>query len=237
MNKQIRSGFTLMETLLAIAVTGILLSTFLAVFGPAANTIRRAISVQEADRLATALEQELSTLRQEEAGQFNTSFDKAFEWVSNSGSLSNATILFNYRGDTGQIVNGQLAPFVGVGSPGEDYIVQSVVRNLGDTGSDLENLLQAVEGSAYVVQMRQLVQNANGGLTPAQAGASLSSSQGNAATNAADFDDAVIAFQADFYALGSNTFGYINNTLRQGGTDFTQILGEPLFSRAMAVRR
>ena len=79
MNKQIRSGFTLMETLLAIAVTGILLSTFLAVFGPAANTIRRAISVQEADRLATALEQELSTLRQEEAGQFNTSFDKAFE--------------------------------------------------------------------------------------------------------------------------------------------------------------
>ena len=46
--------------------------------------------------------------------------------------------------------------------------MQSVVRNLGDTGSDLENLLQAVEGSAYVVQMRQLVQNANGGLTPAQ---------------------------------------------------------------------
>ena len=59
-----RRGFTLMETVIAIGVVAVLLTTFLAVFGPAQSTIRRALSAQEAGRLTTSLERELSSLRQ-----------------------------------------------------------------------------------------------------------------------------------------------------------------------------
>ncbi len=40
-----------MESVIAIGIVAILLTTFLAVFGPATQGIRRALSVQEADRL------------------------------------------------------------------------------------------------------------------------------------------------------------------------------------------
>ena len=238
MKKQLRPGFTLMETLLSIAVIAVLLTTFLAVFGPATNTIRRAISAQDADRLASALEKELSTLNESEVGEFNTAFDKAFQWISDSGSLSNAVVLFNYRGDTSQITQGNFAPYTDTtGSPGEDFIVQSAVRRLGGSSGDFQNLLEAVEGRAFVVSMSQLVQNANGGLTAAAPGSGLVSSEGTTASDAASFEDAVIAFQADFYVLPATSFQYITNTLSQGGADFSATLGQPLFSRSMAVRR
>lgn len=238
MNKNSRKGFTLMETLLAIAVVAVLLTTFLAVFGPATASISRAISVQDADRLASALEKELSTLREDEAGQYDTAFDKAFEWISTSGSLDNAVLLFNYRGDTGQITDGKLEPYTqSTGAPGKDYLVQSAVRRLGSSGNDLENLMEAVEGRAFVVRMRQLVRDSNGGLTAAEAGEGLVSTSGGGASNASSFDDAVIAFQADFYLLPANSYDYVSGPLAKGGNDFQSTLGEPLFSRPMAVRR
>ena len=58
-----RHGFTLMETVIAIGVVAVLLTTFLAVFGPASAGIRRALSAQEAGRLTNSLERELSSLR------------------------------------------------------------------------------------------------------------------------------------------------------------------------------
>ena len=94
-----------MEVLLAITVVAVLLTTFLAVFGPTANTIRRTLSAQEADRLFSALEKEMSSLRADEIGQFDTPFDKAFDWVNNSSSLDSAVILFNYRGDTLSLIH------------------------------------------------------------------------------------------------------------------------------------
>lgn len=238
MNKHSRHGFTLMETLLAIAVVAVLLTTFLAVFGPATNSIRRAVSVQDADRLSSALEKELSTLREDESGEYNTAFDKAFDWISTSGSLDSAIVLFNYRGDTSQITDGKLEPFLDDnGEPGKDYLVQSAVRRLGGGKKDLEQLMNAVEGRVFVVRMRQLVRDNNGGLTAAQAGSGLVSAGGSGASNAENFEDAVIAFQADFFLLPANSFQYVSGPLAQGGTDFEGSLGEPLFSRAMAVRR
>ena len=59
-----RHGFTLMETVIAIGVVAVLLTTFLAVFGPASAGIRRALSAQEAGRLTNSLERELSSLRE-----------------------------------------------------------------------------------------------------------------------------------------------------------------------------
>lgn len=238
MKKKSFSGFTLMETLLAIAVVAVLLTTFLAVFGPATNTIRRAVSVQDADRLSSALEKELSTLREEESGQYDTAFDKAFDWISTSGSLDSSVVLFNYRGDTSQITDGKLEPYLEeTGQPGRDYLVQSAVRRLGGGDQDLEQLMQAVEGRVFIVNMRQLVRDNNGGLTAAEAGAGLVSTGGSGASSAVDFEDAVIAFQADFYLLPSNSYQYLTGPLARGGADFERTLGSPLFSRAMAVRR
>lgn len=238
MNQHSRKGFTLAETLLAIIVVAVLLTTFLAVFGPATSSIRRAISVQDADRLASALEKELSTLREEESGEYNTPFDKAFDWISTSDSLDSSVVLFNYRGDTSQIIDGQLEPFTDQnGEPGKDYLVQSAVRRLGSGQQDLEQLLDAVEGRVFIVNMRQLVRDNSGGLTASEPGSGLVDSDGSGGANSQDFGEAAIAFQADFYALPASSFQYITGPLAQGGTDFERTLGSPLFSRAMAVRR
>ena len=188
MNKRSSNGFTLMETLLAIAVVAVLLTTFLAVFGPATNTIRRAISVQDADRLSSALEKEMTTLSESETSDYDTAFDKAFDWISNSGSLDSTVVLFNYRGSTSQITDGKLEPYTeNGGEPGKDYLVQSAVRRLGDS-SDLEDLMEAVEGKVFIVNMRQLVRDSsNGGLVTAEVGDPIVSNEGNTASDARRF--------------------------------------------------
>lgn len=56
-------GFTLVETLLAIGLVGVLLSLFLVVFVPARGMIRQALARQEAERITTVLRTELNTLR------------------------------------------------------------------------------------------------------------------------------------------------------------------------------
>ena len=58
-----KRAFTLLETVIAIGVLAVLLTGFMIVFAPAAAGIRKSINVQEADRLASSLEQELVTLR------------------------------------------------------------------------------------------------------------------------------------------------------------------------------
>jgi prepilin-type N-terminal cleavage/methylation domain-containing protein len=78
---RMRRGFTLMETVIAIGVLALLLTAFLAVFGPATTGLRKAISVQEADRLAAALERELVTLRPGTSSDYKTGFDKAYQWI------------------------------------------------------------------------------------------------------------------------------------------------------------
>ena len=237
MQQRSRNGFTLMETLLAIAVVAVLLSSFLAVFGPATSGIRQSISAQDADRLASALEHEMSTLRESETGTYTTSFDKAFDWISTSGDLSNAVILFNYRGDTSISTDGEMNPYTGdIGSPGQDYLVQSAVRRLGSS-TDLEEFLAAVDGRSFVVRMRQLVRDSDGSLIPATAGDPLVSVDGVTASSSDDFDDAVLAFQAEFYLLPANNFSYLNNTLAGSGSDFETTLGNPIVTRNIAVRR
>ena len=56
-----KRGFTLLETVIAIGVLAVLLTGFMIVFAPAAAGIRKSINVQEADRLASTVEQELVT--------------------------------------------------------------------------------------------------------------------------------------------------------------------------------
>ena len=87
-------GFTLMETVIAIGVLAVMLTAFMGVFAPAAKNIRRAINVQDADRLASGLEKELGTFRvgDVKAGAADTAFNKAYSWIENSHS-NNSVIL------------------------------------------------------------------------------------------------------------------------------------------------
>ena len=56
-------GFTLMETLLAVALVGVMLSIFLTVFVPARGLVRQALTRQESERITGLLRAEINTLR------------------------------------------------------------------------------------------------------------------------------------------------------------------------------
>jgi prepilin-type N-terminal cleavage/methylation domain-containing protein len=156
-------GFTLLETVIAIGVLAVLLTGFMVVFAPAAEGIRKSINVQQADRMASALEQELVTLRKNEikAPDVTTGFDKAFEWIKSSSAAAStdALLAYQYRG---KITNprsddGTLTPEpLFSGKPGQDYVVVPMVRRLSDSAK-LKEDLAAVEGAVYLVKGTQLV--------------------------------------------------------------------------------
>ena len=54
-----RKGFTLVETVIALGILVVLITGFMAVFGPAARTIKKTLSTDEASRLQATLQLEL----------------------------------------------------------------------------------------------------------------------------------------------------------------------------------
>ncbi len=237
-----RRGFTLMETVIAIGVLAVLLTAFMAVFGPATQKVRRAINVQEADRLAATLEKELAILRPTQSattdsptsGKYATAFNKAFYWLKESGSDDDKMILvYQYRGNpTKMRDDGTMEPFTGQGEPGKDYMVQSVARRGRDTGSAKDKQyfgedIKALEGRVFVVVARQLVMgpdpkdNTRQVLTPGVLGeikgSSMTATAGNnnlvVATKPDDYGDAVIAFTAMFFDMPTSV-DFITKTLK-----------------------
>lgn len=234
-------GFTLMETVIAIGVVAVLLTTFLAVFGPASQSIRRAISSEDANRLQSALERELQILREGTDEKFDTSFEKAFDWILNSGESDKAVLLYNYRGDPDSIrKDGSFEPYTAEnGVSGKDFVLQPAVRRRGDADSELEEDLEAIEGQAFYVRMTQLVMENNQLIQGKEGEIVEPYGGGQAFTEATEFPEAVIIFNADFYLLPSNTLNYINNLdlNDEDGDGRPDSLGRPLFSRNLAVRR
>ena len=120
-----KPGFTLLETVIAIGVLAVLLTAFMYAFGPAMSGIRRSINSQEADRLASTLENELTTLRSgQQSADIKTGFDKAFQWIKQANQASNALFIYQYRGDPSKHrVDGTLEPLSRTGGvAGKDYI-------------------------------------------------------------------------------------------------------------------
>ena len=236
-------GFTLMESVIAIGIVAVLLTTFLAVFGPATQSIQRALSAQEADRLQSALEAELQKLREGTDSSYNSAFEKAFDWIKDSGKVETAVLLYNYRGNPNDIrSDGSLEPYTGEeGQSGRDFILQPAARRRGDANSDMEDDFDQVEGSIYYVRMTQLIFDPqNGALTPGEHGTIVNMhDEGDAATDIDDYPGGMIAFSADFYPLKSNNLEYIKNLDLTDGNDDGQPdkLGRPLFSRNLGVRR
>lgn len=227
-----RRGFTLMETVIAIGVLAVLLTAFMAVFGPATQGIRRSINVQEADRLAATLEKELSVLRPNQAvspvgspddvagGKYATAFNKAFYWLRESGKNDSGIVfVYQYRGNPSKLrVDGTMEPFIAQGEakgvPGKDYIVQSIARLRSD--ALFQEDFKALEGRVFAVVARQLVFE-GGSMKPGDIGVikgtpmTTSSSGSGGATGTTlveaakpdDYGDAVIAFTAMFFDVPS----------------------------------
>jgi prepilin-type N-terminal cleavage/methylation domain-containing protein len=234
-------GFTLMESVIAIGIVAILLTTFLAVFGPATQGIRKAISVQEADRLTSALEFEFQIIRPVTDQGFTTTFAKAFNWIREAGDPAeigadgdSKIFLYNYKGDPDMLRgDGTLGPYTGTGKiPGRDFVVQSGVRRSGDI--NLPSDLEAITGPIYFVQTTQLVFEV-GSLVLGEPGKIVDPHDTTVEiTDPDEYPEAVIALNAQFYLLRSNSANYVTGIFDP--TD-PETLGTPLFSRNLAVRR
>jgi prepilin-type N-terminal cleavage/methylation domain-containing protein len=228
-----KNGFSLIETVIAIGVLAVLLTGFMVVFAPAAAGIKKSISVQEADRLASTLEQELVTLRPGDAG--TTGFDKAFEWIKSSNTANDALLVYQYRGSLSSLrPDGTPAPVATVSDklPGKDYVVQTMLRRKSDN-KFADQDLPAVDGGVYLVKCTQLVFN-GAELKPGTAGKMVDPKNPNtAAASSAQYPEAVIAFSAEFYALPAKSSGYFASRFAQT----FPTLKNPVFTRNLAVRR
>ena len=239
LNPHRKSGFTLLETVIAIGVLSVLLTGFIIVFAPAAAGIRKSISVQEADRLASTLEQELVTYRdgQSVSGSGKTGFAKAYAWIEKSNTEADSLLIYQYRGSLTNVrSDGTPEPVVSIKNkvPGKDYVVQSMVRRKSDPNFNGPNGdLAAVEGGVYLVKCTQLVFE-GGELKPGTAGTIKDpKGTGTPATSADDYPEAVIAFSADFYTLPSKSPGYFSSAFSKTFT----AAKNPVFTRNLAVRR
>lgn len=235
----IRHGFTLMETVIAIGVLAVLLTAFMAVFGPATAGIHKSIGAQEADRLVTSLENELAMLRPTQTG--TTAFDKAFTWILNASKNPAVPIMiYQYRANPSSSSarsDGTLAPYTPSGGTtgiaGKDYILQTGVRQRTDTLFVTD--LAAVEGPVFAVLATQLVFK-NGQLVKGTTGVIADPVTGTTSGTSDQYPSAVIAFSADFYMLPTISSTY----LKTGGAFNPATLAtnsKPVFSRNLAVRR
>lgn len=225
-----------METVIAIGVLALLLTAFLAVFGPATTGIRKAISVQEADRLAAALERELVTLRPGAAQTYKTGFDKAYQWIEQVSTGSETVLLYQYRGTPNSLrPDGTMEPYTqGGGVAGKDFIVQPMVRQRSD--SLLLDDLKALDGRIFAAKLTQLEfdsgqlrKRQGGGINPDpnNTGESLGGTGSDA------YVEAVIAFAAEFFIVPNSDPNYVG----PGGRFDPNNLTKPVFTRNLAVRR
>jgi prepilin-type N-terminal cleavage/methylation domain-containing protein len=237
-------GFTLLETVIAIGVLAVLLTGFMLVFSPAADGIRKSINVQQADRLASTLEQELVTLREgEQNGDIATGFDKAFKMIEESNEADTALVVYQYRAsaDPSDVrEDGTPKPMTSTEDkiPGKDYIVVSMARKVRDPLFSNANSgdVAAVEGGVYLVKCTQLIfgGGTNGGLELGKPGEIADPKTGTKAADGSAYEQAVIAFAADFYMLPAKNSAYF--TGNAFSTKFDSVK-TPVFTRNLAVRR
>jgi len=226
-----KRGFTLMETVIAIGVLAVLLTAFMAVFGPATAGIRKAINAQEADRLVSSYEEELGTLRSSETSKYTTAFDKAFVWIRDSAKTP--VMIYQYRADPSKapLADGAMAPYIPAsGSPGtagKDYVLRTGIRLRTDQLFVKD--MAAVEGRVFTVVDTQLVYN-GGQLIKGKAATIVDPVTGTAATKSDDLQSAVIAFSAEFYVLPSTSPAYLQSF-------DPSILTNPVFVRNLSARR
>lgn len=235
--KQHSRGFTLVEVVIALGILVVLITGFMAVFAPAARTIKKTLSTDEASRLQATLELELRTVRggQERRIYQGDPFQKAIEWIAQSEERGETILIYKYRGLPGQVrIDGTLEPGDrNLAIAGRDFIVQPMVRRLSDPL--LEEDLQAVEGRVFFVKLRQMIYEGAGLRVVGQ------EQQGQIvdpnvpgqdfSRNPQAYPEAAIAFEAEYYNLPTTNFQFLENTFDPA--NFTR----PIFSRNLVVNR
>jgi hypothetical protein len=232
-----------------MGIITIMITAFLAAFGPAVQGIRKSMSSKEANRLASTLEYELSVLRADETATHPTAFAKAYSWIKGSAgnNQDDFVLIYQYRGDPDSVRDdGTLNPYTeNDGIPGKDYVLQSVARRLGDAAVQEELAPRVVEGRVFFVRMRQLIFE-NGALKltdEANFEKIIDPTEPRENFTPDDhtgYPEAVIAFQAEFYALKSSIYSYANtgfDLADSNGDGHPDATGKPVFTRNLGVRR
>ena len=237
-----RSGFTLVETAIALGMVAVMISSFVVVFGPAIQGINKSLSSKDADRLTNALELELGVLRNGDT--HSSTFDKGFWWIKQSPTTSKKPVLvYQYRGNPDSVrTDGTLNPYpynaTNPGIPGKDYVIQTSVRRLNDTvdNSKIQAELApgVLEGKVYCVRFFQLRTNTTDGSLEMpwnywhvyNAGASSMTG------DFSQFVDPVLVFRVKFYEVKPPIWSFINNTWTVSPDTET-----PILTKNMAVMR
>lgn len=241
------AGFTLMETVIAIGIVALLLTGFLTVFGPASSAIQRSLQGAEAQRLADAVETELNILREDDIGTYDSAFDKAFDLVLDSPTLTDAgdknggLFAYSYRAELPFSVEGSsgaLRPYTGTdGIADQDFSVVAVARGIGGKNDDAELIrreLASLIGRVYFVRLIPLEIKENDGVFVNReedpgTGAKL---RGETSTNPEDYEGAGLPIAIEFYETPTTEPNFLTNNW-SGPT----IESRPLYSTNIIVRR
>ncbi len=232
---RLKRGFTLAESVIALGILVVLITGFLAVFGPAAKTIKKTLSTDEASRLQATLEWELTTIREgrEKQKYQGSSFRKAIEWIAQSEEPDQTILIYKYRALPGETrTDGTLEPAEReLGLAGEDFIIQPMVRRLSDPLVEAD--LQVVEGRVFFVKLRQLVFKGEGLRVSEEPGTIVDPNDPGQdfATTPEAYPEAVVAFEAEYYNLPTTSYQFLTNVFEPD--NFTR----PIFSRNLAVTR
>lgn len=239
-----RGGFTLVETLLAIGLVGVLLSLFLVVFVPARGMIRQALARQEAERITTVLRTELNTLRgNQQASQtaqistptsFITPFDKAFYWMQKCDKPGTAIVIFSYRADTreGLRPDGTYPPLpANQNQPNGHSQLVTIACPMDDPVHSKE--IKDAVGNVFVVRMTELEQQPNGSFKVAPKPGTIKGAQSPERFIIEENNNlrgAIVYYRADFYIMAPpNPARYKNKPWKR--------LGRPAFSANLTFRR
>ncbi len=238
-------GFTLMETLLAVALVGVLVSIFLTVFLPARGMVRQALTRQESERITGILRTEMSTLRADETanssqkkssfGKYLSAFDKSFYWMLRSKNPSTSVVIFSYRADTSKPAraDGTFPPVPASKSvPGVNSQLVTIACPMDDV-VHRKDIRDAV-GPVFLVRMNQLIPERGGQFRlsrqPGTIGGASSPESYVSAENAREAWGGVVFFRADFFLMTPP------DPDRYRGKAWSK-LGRPLFSANLSFRR
>ncbi len=237
-------GFTLMETLLAVALVGLLVSIFLTVFVPARGMVQQALTKQESERITGILRAELATLHpheQADAGdkksspkKYLTTFDKGFYWLLKSKSPKTSIVIFSYRADMGKSPrqDGSYPPVpANRAVPSKNSQLVTVACPMDDPIH--KNDIKDAVGPVFIAKMTQLLPSQNGEYTlTGQPGVikGASSPENYFSERENDAWGGAIFYRADFYLMAPpNPARYSNRSWAK--------MGRPLFSSNLSFRR
>jgi len=166
-----KKGFTLTEVVISMGIVTILLTSFLGVFGPATKSIRKAITTQEADRIISALEDNIKYGDSTANSATNTPYDQIIASLTaqqtNSSKpakdkkyVSGGFLIYSYRADprdgTSPVTGSDL-------EPGENYTTIFKVSTVGDY-NQVADEIEAIEGRLFYAEGQQFTENDEGEL-------------------------------------------------------------------------